>query len=433
MVSYKEAGKMLDKAMEALPEGIFNGLNGGVNLIEEAKADSRGGYILGLYHNNMMGRYIEIFYGSFTALYGDIPPMQFERRLKSTLHHELTHHIEGLAGDRSLEQWDELQDIIWEEMDGEEGIFVGSMLFVDDDDTALAPAAKAFFEMYAPQRCPDIPAESAGLFRAGETLQPDCLKAAETLGASFKDYECKLLTEELFESFDAVMCMTLAQVDELLDRFPGNERKVFCADETDILRPKLRMGWKKAVERIHAVINEETLELQLDEGEASPNRVADEDIEIIRLDAAAAGGIVAGILEIENCCFSLPLSREQLLRQLENENCYVYAAVCGELVLGYISAQKILDELDIFNVAVSSAFRRQHIGQRLLEKLLDCARKLREKEELSRITLEVRFSNDAAIALYQKFGFIEVGRRKNYYEKPREDAVLMDLDLECTL
>ena len=101
MVTYREAGKMLDKAMEALPQGIFDGLNGGVNLIEEPKSDGRGGYIMGLYHNNMMGRYIEIFYGSFVELYGDIPPMQFEKRLKSTLHHELTHHIEGLAGDRS--------------------------------------------------------------------------------------------------------------------------------------------------------------------------------------------------------------------------------------------------------------------------------------------------------------------------------------------
>ena len=429
MVSYKEAGKMLDKAMEALPAGIFDGLNGGVNLIEEAKNDPRGGYILGLYHNNMMGRYIEIFYGSFTQLYGDIPPMQFERRLKSTLHHELTHHIEALAGDRSLEQWDELQELIWSEIDAEEGIFVGSMLFVDDDDTALAPAAKAFFEMYAAQRCPDIPSESAGIFEAGKDLNKDCRAAAEALGADFSAHCCKALDGELFEKFDAVMCMTLAQMDELLERFPGSERKVFCADETDILRPRLRFGWKKAIERIHAVINEETLELQLEEDKASPNRVAEEDIKILRLDSSAPEGIIASILEIENCCFSLPISREQFIRQLENENCFIFAAVCGEKALGYISAQKILDELEVFNVAVSPDARRQHIGQRLLEELLGAAQALKETEELIRISLEVRFSNDPAIALYQKFGFVEVGRRKNYYEKPREDAVLMDLNL----
>ena len=429
MVSYKEAGRMLDKAMEALPQGIFDGLNGGVNLIEEEKTDSRGGYILGLYHNNMMGRYIEIFYGSFTALYGDIPPMQFERRLKSTLHHELTHHIEGLAGDRSLEQWDELQEIIWSEMDEDEGIFVGSILFADDDDTALAPAAKALFEMYAAERCPEIPAESAGIFAAGETLHKDCRAAAEALGADFSAHSFKLLNEELFEKFDAVMCMTLAQADELSERFPGSERKILCADEADILRPKLRFGWKKAVERINAVVNEETLELRLEDGGASPNRVAGEDIKIIRLGVTAPEGIVASILEIENCCFSLPISREQLLRQLEKENCFVYAAVCGELALGYISAQRVLDELEIFNVAVSPDARRQHIAKSLLEKLLESAEALRTEDGLERITLEVRFSNDAAIALYRKFGFEEVGRRKNYYEKPREDAVLMDLNL----
>ncbi|MBR2879337.1 MAG: hypothetical protein IKC02_01550, partial [Oscillospiraceae bacterium] len=64
MVNYIQAGKMLDKAVEALPQGIFDGLNGGVNLIEEPKSDGKGGYILGLYHHNIMGRYIEIFYGS---------------------------------------------------------------------------------------------------------------------------------------------------------------------------------------------------------------------------------------------------------------------------------------------------------------------------------------------------------------------------------
>ncbi len=263
MVSFKQAGKMLDRAMEALPEGIFDGLNGGVNLLEEAKEDSKGGYILGLYHNNIMGRYIEIFYGSFAGLYGDIPAEQFERRLRSTLHHELTHHIEGLAGDRSLEHWDDEQELIWESLE-EQSLEVGSLLFIDDDDTALAPAAKALFDMYAAQRCPDIPAGSAGLFEAGNALQPDCAAAARALGADFSGHEFKLLTRELFDAFDLAICMTLAQVDELLERFPGSEHKVVCADDTDILRPRLRMGWKKCVERLRSLADEESANLQED-------------------------------------------------------------------------------------------------------------------------------------------------------------------------
>ncbi len=415
MVSYKEAGKMLDKAMEALPAGIFDGLNGGVNLIEKAKSDSKGGYILGLYHNNMMGRYVEIFYGSFRELYGDIPPMQFERRLKSTLHHELTHHIEGLAGDHALEDWDELQEEIWNEFD--EGIFVGSILFVDDDDCALAPAAKAFFEMYGAERCPDIPCESAGLFSAGESLQPDCRKAAEALGASFAGYECKHLSDELFDKFEVLMCMTLAQVDELLERYPGSERKVICADETDILRPRLKIGWKKAVERIHAVIDEETEQLRLPSAD---------DAEIAPLGPCAPETYIDSIISIEESCFPDPWSREMLKSYLGKDSSHFFAALRGGELLGYIGSQLVLDELEIFNVAVDESCRRQHLGEKLVERLAQEALSLGAE----RITLEVRASNTPAIALYEKQGFVEVGRRKNYYQKPREDAVLMDLVLE---
>ena len=418
MVSYKDAGKMLDKLMEALPEGIFAELNGGVNLIEEAKTDSKGGYILGLYHNNMMGRYVEIFYGSFRELYGDIPPMQFERRLRSTLHHELTHHVEGLVGDRSLEHWDEEQDFIWGSFDEDEPIFVGSILFIDDDDTSLAPAAKALFSMYASARCPEIPAESAGLFGSGAFLQPDCQKSAEAMGADFVGHECKALTEELFDRYDAVMCMTLAQVDEVLERFPGSERKVICADETDILHPKLKINWKKAVARINAIMDEQTEQLRLD-GEAS------DDIRIERLGADEAEYTVDAIAQLERENFSAPWTKPMLQRAIAGEDKFFYAALRGENLLGYIGAQLIMDEMEIFNVAVSSLHRGKHIGDRLVSALCDSAAELGAE----RISLEVRESNTPAISLYEKHGFTEVGRRKNYYEKPREDAILMDLIL----
>ena len=90
-------------------------------------------------------------------------------------------------------------------------------------------------------------------------------------------------------------------------------------------------------------------------------------------------------------------------------------------VLGYAGLQVVLDEGCITKIAVLPAFRRQKIAARLLQVFFDFAK----AHELRFITLEVRASNDAAIALYQKFGFAEVGRRKNYYEKPKEDALIM--------
>ena len=252
MVSYEQAGRMLDKAVDALPQEIFRELNGGVNLLRDAKRDEDGTYVMGLYHMNVMGRYVELFYGSFCELYGDIPAEQFERRLVRTLHHELTHHIEALAGDRSLEKWDDEQEQMREYMENAPMLPTESILFVDDDDTSLAPAAKAFFARFAAERCPGIVFESAGLDEAGSEINADCAKAAAGMGVDISRHEMKLLTEEMLTRFDAVMCMTLAQADEICDRFPGNEEKVMCISESDILRPKMRLGWKGALRRVYA-------------------------------------------------------------------------------------------------------------------------------------------------------------------------------------
>ena len=93
----------------------------------------------------------------------------------------------------------------------------------------------------------------------------------------------------------------------------------------------------------------------------------------------------------------------------------------GETVLGYANFLHVLDEGDIGNVAVAPEFRRQGVADALLEAL--CARAA--ALNLAFLTLEVRASNAPAIALYRKHGFQAVGQRRNYYQKPDEDALLM--------
>lgn len=109
MMSFEEVGQVLDEEMEELPQGIFEGLNGGVNLINRTVRDEDGNLIMGLYHNDGMGRYIEIFYGSFRKIYWNAGDGELRQELRKVLRHELTHHIENKAGDRSLERWDEEQ------------------------------------------------------------------------------------------------------------------------------------------------------------------------------------------------------------------------------------------------------------------------------------------------------------------------------------
>ena len=128
------------------------------------------------------------------------------------------------------------------------------------------------------------------------------------------------------------------------------------------------------------------------------------------------------IEEIEKLCFSVPWTLEQLRSQLKDPQHEFIAALDPEgRVLGYVGMMYVLDEGYISNVAVAPEARRQGIGRDLIKELMVRAAAL----DLAFVTLEVRCSNAAAIALYEKQGFLPVGKRKNYYDFPREDAILM--------
>jgi hypothetical protein len=109
-MTFEEAQIALDEIACDLPQAIFDGLNGGYVLTEETLVGDDGLYILGQYHVEPrgLGRYVTVNYGSIAAIYGHLPPAAFREKLKFVLHHELTHHLESLAGDRSLEIKDEI-------------------------------------------------------------------------------------------------------------------------------------------------------------------------------------------------------------------------------------------------------------------------------------------------------------------------------------
>lgn len=127
------------------------------------------------------------------------------------------------------------------------------------------------------------------------------------------------------------------------------------------------------------------------------------------------------IEEIERECFSRPWTAEQLKSQMRDAQHEFIATMDGGRVLGYVGLMYVLDEGYISNVAVHPDARRQGIGDALIDALAAKAAEL----ELAFLTLEVRESNAPAIALYAKHGFHPVGKRKNYYDAPKEDAVLM--------
>lgn len=129
----------------------------------------------------------------------------------------------------------------------------------------------------------------------------------------------------------------------------------------------------------------------------------------------------SAVWELEKKCFSVPWSEESIRAMFSEKGYWNLTARDDGSLVGYIGMKAVLDEADITNVAVDPDRRRQGIGKMLLRGLLAKAGEL----GIRRIFLEVRVSNTAARALYEQAGFRTVDVRKNYYEKPKEDAYIM--------
>ena len=135
---------------------------------------------------------------------------------------------------------------------------------------------------------------------------------------------------------------------------------------------------------------------------------------------------VAQIAQLEKLCFSDPWSERSIASELDNPLACWLVALEGDTVAGYIGSQTVMDETDMMNVAVHPDYRRRGIAEALVTALVEV---LRQKGSRC-LTLEVRASNEAAKALYEKLGFSQIGRRPKYYRNPREDALILRKEWE---
>ena len=127
------------------------------------------------------------------------------------------------------------------------------------------------------------------------------------------------------------------------------------------------------------------------------------------------------ILQLEQTCFSVPWTETMLTDALfDPQASFIVAEDDGGNVIGYAGLHAILDEGYIDNVAVEPDAQRHGVASALLEVFCRFA-----AANLAFLTLEVRASNSAAIGLYEKHGFQRAGLRPGYYQKPKEDAVIM--------
>lgn len=128
---------------------------------------------------------------------------------------------------------------------------------------------------------------------------------------------------------------------------------------------------------------------------------------------------VARIAEIEKASIPQPWSEAAFADALTQKNAVTLVAEMGGEIAGFITGVFLFDNADIYSVATDKNFRKKGIGGKLLRAFFDTL-----PTEVETVGLEVRESNSEAISLYEKHGFERVGMRKNFYNEPRENAIL---------
>ena len=137
-------------------------------------------------------------------------------------------------------------------------------------------------------------------------------------------------------------------------------------------------------------------------------------IEIVRMNESH----VSAVAELERQNFSEPWPDIAVRGELTNKLALWLVALEDGEVVGYVGSQTVLQEADMMNIAVADSHRRRGIAKMLVEELI-------RQLDAYQLTLEVRASNAPAISLYEALGFLQGGLRKNYYRKPKEDALIL--------
>ena len=130
---------------------------------------------------------------------------------------------------------------------------------------------------------------------------------------------------------------------------------------------------------------------------------------------------VPQIAALERLCFNDPWSENSIASELDNKLSLWLVALEEDTVIGYVGSQTVLGWTDMMKVAVHPDYRRRGVGKAIIEELI----RLLKEQGSECLTLEVRASNESAKALYFGLDFVEVGRRKNYYHNPKEDALIL--------
>jgi len=279
------------------------------------------------------------------------------------------------------------------------------IIFVCTGNTCRSPMAEGLMKKLLSNRGIDsIQVSSAGLAAyPGDEVSENSINAAKKYSVDISAHRSRRINEYMLES-GIFVCMTASHAEALKPYLTENRLFILGNGIEDPYG-----GTQEVYDRCAEEINSTLPELLC--------RIisANTTVEPMKPEH------ISQIAEIESRCFSMPWTEKSLSDELGNENAHFLAAVFDGNIIGYVGVIEICGEADITNVAVLPEYRGRGIARRLLARLIEAGK----ERALATITLEVRVSNTPAINLYQSFDFKPVGRRKNFYSHPTEDADLM--------
>lgn len=281
------------------------------------------------------------------------------------------------------------------------------ILFICDGNTCRSPLAEHIMKKKAEEKGVSVICESAGLSAlSGDEVSHDCLNTGKKLGVDLSAHRSRPFNLYMTDEYDLFVVMSISQKNALSAHIPEDKIQILSGGIPDPYGSKVDLETcaEEIVKGIDALLD------TLTKVKIRPMEKRD----------------VEGVEEVEKECFSVPWTKEGIESELSNDTARFFVAEQTGEVAGYLGMHIVLDECYIANIGVKEKFRRKGIANQLLE----FGEAKAKEENCAFISLEVRVSNEKAIALYSKRGYNEIGIRKNFYSEPTENALIMTKDFQ---